>query len=165
MADKQPKGQRVPGTNTFDVQEPSAPLTPEEKRKNAAALIKQEADKKKSINPDVSQEPTKMGFGGLAMGRMRDRIMQRNPEMAAKMMQGKPPEMADNMMRGRRNMPEMIEKIMRAKQNMPPKSPMMTAAGPNPIGGAMKKGGMVKSSASKRADGCAVKGKTKGKFV
>jgi hypothetical protein len=29
----------------------------------------------------------------------------------------------------------------------------------------MKKGGKVKSSASKRADGCAVKGKTKGKFV
>ena len=29
----------------------------------------------------------------------------------------------------------------------------------------MKKGGMVKSSASKRADGCAVKGKTRGKMV
>lgn len=29
----------------------------------------------------------------------------------------------------------------------------------------MKKGGMVKSSASKRADGCAVKGKTKGRMV
>ena len=29
----------------------------------------------------------------------------------------------------------------------------------------MAKGGMVKSSASKRADGCAVKGKTKGKMV
>ena len=29
----------------------------------------------------------------------------------------------------------------------------------------MKKGGMVKSSASKRADGVAVKGKTKGRFV
>jgi hypothetical protein len=28
-----------------------------------------------------------------------------------------------------------------------------------------KKGGMVKSSASKRADGCCVKGKTKGKMV
>lgn len=28
-----------------------------------------------------------------------------------------------------------------------------------------KKGGKVKSSASKRADGCAVKGKTKGRFV
>ena len=28
-----------------------------------------------------------------------------------------------------------------------------------------KKGGMVKSSASKRADGCAMKGKTKGKMV
>jgi hypothetical protein len=30
---------------------------------------------------------------------------------------------------------------------------------------AMKKGGMVKSSASKRADGCAVRGKTRGKMV
>jgi hypothetical protein len=29
----------------------------------------------------------------------------------------------------------------------------------------MAKGGSVKSSASKRADGCAVKGKTKGKMV
>ena len=29
----------------------------------------------------------------------------------------------------------------------------------------MKKGGSVKSSASKRADGCATKGKTKGRFV
>jgi hypothetical protein len=29
----------------------------------------------------------------------------------------------------------------------------------------MKKGGVVKSSASRRADGCAVKGKTKGRMV
>jgi hypothetical protein len=29
----------------------------------------------------------------------------------------------------------------------------------------MKKGGMVKSSASKRADGCAQRGKTRGKMV
>ena len=29
----------------------------------------------------------------------------------------------------------------------------------------MKKGGMVKSSASRRADGCAVKGKTKGRMI
>jgi len=29
----------------------------------------------------------------------------------------------------------------------------------------MKKGGMARSSASKRADGIAVKGKTRGKFV
>ena len=31
--------------------------------------------------------------------------------------------------------------------------------------GGMKKGGMIKSSASKRADGIAIKGKTKGRFV
>jgi hypothetical protein len=29
----------------------------------------------------------------------------------------------------------------------------------------MAKGGMIKSSASKRADGCAIKGKTKGRMV
>ena len=29
----------------------------------------------------------------------------------------------------------------------------------------MRKGGSVKSSASRRADGCAVRGKTRGKFV
>jgi hypothetical protein len=29
----------------------------------------------------------------------------------------------------------------------------------------LKKGGVVKSSASKRADGCATKGKTRGKMV
>ena len=29
----------------------------------------------------------------------------------------------------------------------------------------MKKGGMVRSSASKRADGCAIRGKTKGRMV
>lgn len=33
------------------------------------------------------------------------------------------------------------------------------------MGAAMKKGGKVKSSASKRADGCAIRGKTKGKMV
>ena len=31
--------------------------------------------------------------------------------------------------------------------------------------GIMKKGGSVKSSASKRADGCCIKGKTRGKMV
>lgn len=180
MADKQPKGQRVPGTNTFDVQEPSAPLTPEEKRKNAAALAKQKADEKKPINPDVSQEPTKLGFGGLAMGRLRDRIMQRNPEMAqrminnnpelaAKMSQGARPAMAGALMKGRQNLPEMMEKVMRGRQNKSGTAPNITISGPNPIGGAMKEGGKVKcyakggsvSSASSRADGCASKGKTK----
>ena len=34
-----------------------------------------------------------------------------------------------------------------------------------PTRGGMKKGGAVKSSASKRADGCAVRGKTKGRMV
>jgi hypothetical protein len=35
---------------------------------------------------------------------------------------------------------------------------------PSSVGG-MKKGGSVKSSASKRADGCAIRGKTRGKIV
>jgi hypothetical protein len=59
-------------------------------------------------------------------------------------------------------------------QNINPVRPM-SAAGPktgvaispaniNPIRPRMKKGGKV-SSASSRADGCAVKGKTKGKMV
>jgi len=39
-----------------------------------------------------------------------------------------------------------------------------SATGVRPVS-AMKKGGMVKSSASKRADGCATKGKTKGRMV
>jgi hypothetical protein len=34
-----------------------------------------------------------------------------------------------------------------------------------PQGAALKKGGSVKSSASKRADGCAQRGKTRGKMV
>ena len=39
-----------------------------------------------------------------------------------------------------------------------------SATGVRPVS-AMKKGGVVKSSASKRADGCATKGKTKGRMV
>jgi hypothetical protein len=35
----------------------------------------------------------------------------------------------------------------------------------NPTDGDYKKGGLVKSSASKRADGIAIKGKTKGRMV
>jgi hypothetical protein len=53
MADK-----LIPATPQ-DVQEKAPPLTPEQKRKNAAALAKQKADEKKPINPDVSQEPSK----------------------------------------------------------------------------------------------------------
>lgn len=44
-----------------------------------------------------------------------------------------------------------------------PRGPM---GGPNrPMPSRMKKGGSVKSSASKRADGIATKGKTRGKMV
>ena len=46
------------------------------------------------------------------------------------------------------------------EENMRPYRPRATREG----GPEMKKGGMV-SSASKRADGCAVKGKTRGKMV
>lgn len=68
MADKQPKGQRVPGTNTYDVQPPTTPLTPEQKRQNAAALAKQKAAEKKPINPDVSQEPSSSASKPFAKG-------------------------------------------------------------------------------------------------
>ena len=43
--------------------------------------------------------------------------------------------------------------------------PYSTAAAVASKNAGFKKGGMVKSSASKRADGCAVKGKTRGKMV
>jgi len=42
---------------------------------------------------------------------------------------------------------------------------MQRGSTPNLTPTKMKKGGVVKSSASKRADGCASKGKTKGRFV
>jgi hypothetical protein len=44
------------------------------------------------------------------------------------------------------------------------KAPGGSADMPDEIKG-MKKGGMARSSASKRADGCAVRGKTRGKMV
>ena len=47
------------------------------------------------------------------------------------------------------------------EQNLPTTNPMGDVVSPSPMG--MKKGGMV--SASKRADGCAVRGKTKGTMV
>lgn len=46
-----------------------------------------------------------------------------------------------------------------------PTSMPMTNVKPAAPGMGMKKGGKVKSSASKRADGIAQRGKTKGKFV
>ena len=46
-----------------------------------------------------------------------------------------------------------------------PTSMPMTNVKPAPPGMGMKKGGKVRSSASKRADGIAQRGKTKGKFV
>lgn len=45
----------------------------------------------------------------------------------------------------------------------PMKPPNMTAAGPNPMFGAMKKGGTVKKMA--KGGGCEVKGKTKGRYI
>jgi hypothetical protein len=48
------------------------------------------------------------------------------------------------------------------EQNIPQVNPMGDAV--SPVAAGMKKGGKV-SSASKRADGCATKGKTKGRMV
>lgn len=47
------------------------------------------------------------------------------------------------------------------EDDMPPKDDKGNYIKPRPY----KKGGMVKSSASRRADGCAQRGKTKGKIV
>ena len=45
------------------------------------------------------------------------------------------------------------------------KAPEDIETSPDSLSGPYKKGGVVKSSASKRADGVAIKGKTKGRFV
>ena len=45
------------------------------------------------------------------------------------------------------------------------KAPEDIETSPDSLSGPYKKGGVVKSSASKRADGIAIKGKTKGRFV
>ena len=55
------------------VPDPAPPLTPEQKRKNAAALAKQEAEKKKAaksepINPEFTQEPSKPFAKGGSVG-------------------------------------------------------------------------------------------------
>jgi hypothetical protein len=62
MADK-----LIPATPQ-DVQEKAPPLTPEQKRRNAAALAKQQANEKRPINPDVSQEPSKSASKPFAKG-------------------------------------------------------------------------------------------------
>jgi hypothetical protein len=51
-----------------------------------------------------------------------------------------------------------------APMPMPPRPRPQAMAAPEEGTAVMKKGGSV-SSASKRADGCATKGKTKGRFV
>lgn len=53
--------------------------------------------------------------------------------------------------------------LMYKKDRKDDKKDNMGAAAPAQSG--MKKGGTVKSSASKRADGCAQRGKTKGRMV
>jgi hypothetical protein len=53
--------------------------------------------------------------------------------------------------------------LMYKKDRKDDKKDNMPGAAPTQPG--MKKGGMVKSSASKRADGCAQRGKTKGRMV
>ena len=70
----------------------------------------------------------------------------------------------------------MMDKMRRLKAPMPP-NPMPVST-PVPVSGTgvsnglrligaprMKTGGLVKSPASSRADGCAQRGKTKGRFV
>lgn len=89
--------------------------------------------------------------------------------------QANPPPMSSEMgrgiLKGSGGFGNMIKNMMQKRQMQD--KPNMTTAGPNPMPGAMKKGGVVKS-ASKRADGCVkmargggceIRGKTKGKFV
>jgi hypothetical protein len=59
--------------------------------------------------------------------------------------------------------PNMISKDREEKEEKAKEKKLAAATAAKPAG--MKKGGMVKSSASKRADGCATKGKTRGKMV
>jgi hypothetical protein len=61
---------------------------------------------------------------------------------------------------------KLMESAMLQDQGVPPVAPsrLQPMAPEPPVAAPMKKGGMVKSSASKRADGIAVKGKTRGKI-
>ena len=100
--------------------------------------------------------------------------MPQQPEMPQKAV---PPGLA-KLMEMRRDSPISIGRPV-APPGMPQVRPMGAGAGFSPEynmkqmaslksalqGKPMKKGGVVKSSASKRADGCASKGKTKGRFV
>jgi len=62
-----------------------------------------------------------------------------------------------------------VQEKQRKEFDMPKKNiPLNDDMGPLPEKKSTKKyakGGMVKSSASKRADGCATKGKTKGRII
>jgi len=68
---------------------------------------------------------------------------------------------------------KLMESAMLQDQGVPPIAPsrLQPMAPEPPVAAPMKKGGKVKcmskggSTASKRADGCATKGKTKGRFV
>jgi hypothetical protein len=62
---------------------------------------------------------------------------------------------------------EMLDKKMRVKNEAAyNKAREYSLGSPDKVKPVKKaKGGMVKSSASRRADGCAVKGKTKGRMV
>lgn len=71
----------------------------------------------------------------------------KNPKSAPKFIDGMPPKETSDVKKG-------LEQGLKA----------MDGKGLGKALG-MKKGGMVKSSASKRADGCAIRGKTKGRIV
>jgi hypothetical protein len=59
---------------------------------------------------------------------------------------------------------DLIDMIMRNTGNARRSRAEAVRAG-RAVEGSFKKGGSVKSSASKRGDGCAVRGKTKGRMV
>jgi len=93
-------------------------------------------------------------------------------DRAARMIEANIPPMAPSRLRDTNPMPVSKEenkmlmdeavKMMRPKEKKETPAEALGKAAPKK---SYKKGGMVKSSASKRADGCATKGKTKGRII
>jgi hypothetical protein len=102
------------------------------------------------------------GFGKIveAMMRMKQMRQQPNPSTSSVEPDNKFRQIVNKgRMLGGGGFGNIVNKTMQMRQMQG--KPNMTTSGPNPMPGAMKKGGAVKSSASKRADGCAQRGKTR----
>ena len=108
---------------------------------------------------DMPDEPVKKRVGG----KIKKMAGGGNPGMPAKRTMGPKP----SSMRPRPYDEEFRDKIATPVIPDPVKYPeYVEEVGEERVSGPrMRKGGSVKSSASKRADGCAVRGKTRGKMV